>query len=198
MGHNWVRYTSEKHIHPIDLRSRIKNPVSVSSYRWPFYNSPNCIKYLDEVFVRGLSTIGDKSWGTSPLHDWAFLRFTNFRRRKYSFSSPIPSLSVVPIFELPIGTNKHPNFEWRGQGRGADSFVLRSYPIWVQCLNNFVADCRYHSEGGLWKDNLEIDIWLLPVRNWEKLFLGKSLFPRSKKQILRHLRQTIRSTHVWT
>ena len=183
MGHNWVRYTSQKHIHPIDLGSRINNPLSVSSYRWPFYNSPNWINYLDEVFVRGLSTIGDKMSLRYFAQNWAFLRFTNFRRRKYSFSSPIPSLSVVPIFELPIGTNKHPNFEWRRQGRGADSFVLRSYPIWVQCLNNFVADCRYLSEGGLWKDNLEIDIWLLPVRNWEKLFLGKSLFPHSKKQI---------------
>ena len=38
-------------------------------------------------------------------------------------------------------TNKHPNFERRGQGRGADSFVSWRYPIWIQCLNNFVADC---------------------------------------------------------
>ena len=29
------------------------------------------------------------------------------------------------MFELPIENNKHPNFEWRGQGRGADSFVLK-------------------------------------------------------------------------
>ena len=28
------------------------------------------------------------------------------------------------MFELPIENNKHPNFEWRGEGRGADSFVL--------------------------------------------------------------------------
>ena len=34
--------------------------------------------------------------------------------------------------------NKHLNFDWRGQGRGVDSFHLLSYPIWVQCLNNFV------------------------------------------------------------
>ena len=46
-----------------------------------------------------------------------------------------------PMFDLPIENNKHPNFEWRGQGRVVDSFVLRSYPSWVQCLNNFVADC---------------------------------------------------------
>ena len=34
-----------------------------------------------------------------------------------------------PMFDLPTENNKHPNFEWRGQGRGVDSFVLRSYPI---------------------------------------------------------------------
>ena len=45
------------------------------------------------------------------------------------------------MFELPTENNKHPNFERRGQGRGADSFVSWIYPIWVQCLNNFVADC---------------------------------------------------------
>ena len=44
-----------------------------------------------------------------------------------------------PMFELPIENNKHPNCEWRGQGRSdpsVDSFVLRSY-----LLNNLVADC---------------------------------------------------------
>ena len=41
-----------------------------------------------------------------------------------------------PMFELPIENNKHPNFEWRGQGRSVDSFVLRSC-----LLNNLVADC---------------------------------------------------------
>ena len=73
--------------------------------------------------------------------NWAFLRFINFKRRKYSFPPPSPPCNVVPLFQLPIENNKHPNFEWRGQGRGADSFVLRSYPICIQCLNNFVADC---------------------------------------------------------
>ena len=51
--------------------------------------------------------------------DSIVLRFTNFRRRKHSFSSPIPRK-----FELPIENNKHPNFEWRGQWRGVDYFVL--------------------------------------------------------------------------
>ena len=73
--------------------------------------------------------------------NWAFLGFTNFKRRKYSFCSP--PCNVVPMFELPIEKNRHPNFEWRGQGRGEDSFVLQSYPIRIQCLNNFVADWRW-------------------------------------------------------
>ena len=61
--------------------------------------------------------------------NWAFLRFINFKRRKYSFPPPSPLCNVVLMFELPIENNKHPNFDWRGQGRGADSFVLESYPI---------------------------------------------------------------------
>ena len=50
--------------------------------------------------------------------NWAFLRFTDFKREKYSFFSPIPPINVVPLYELPIENNKHPNFEWRGQGSG--------------------------------------------------------------------------------
>ena len=63
-----------------------------------------------------------------------------------AFPPPSSPWNVVPMFELPKGNNKHPNFEQRGQGRGADSFVLWSYPIWIQCLNNFVADCRHHAQ----------------------------------------------------
>ena len=60
------------------------------------------------------------------------------------FTHPSPPCSVVPMFQLPTENDKHPNFEWEGGGghaRGVDSFVLCSYPIWVQCLNYFVADC---------------------------------------------------------
>ena len=50
-----------------------------------------------------------------------------------AFPSSSPPCNVVPMFKLPIENNKHPNFERRGQGRSANSFVLWSYPIWVQC-----------------------------------------------------------------
>ena len=39
--------------------------------------------------------------------------------------------------------NKHPNFKWREGRMGADCFVLKSYPIQGQCLNNFVANFSY-------------------------------------------------------
>ena len=42
---------------------------------------------------------------------------------KIAFPPPSPPCNVLPMFELPTENNKHPNFEWRGQRRGADCFV---------------------------------------------------------------------------
>ena len=36
-----------------------------------------------------------------------------------AFPPPSPPCNAVLMFKLPIQDNKHPNFEWRGQGRGA-------------------------------------------------------------------------------
>ena len=86
-------------------------------------------------------TIGDKvSWDTSPKTG-LFYNLLTSKGENIAFPPPSHPCNVVPMFKLPIENNKHPNFEWRGQGRGEDSFVLWSYPIWVQCLNNFDADC---------------------------------------------------------
>ena len=41
------------------------------------------------------------------------------------FPLPSPPCNVVPMFKLPKENNKHPNFEWRGQGRGASSFFSK-------------------------------------------------------------------------
>ena len=81
-------------------------------------------------------------WVETLRPKWTFWRFPDFKGEKIMFPPPSPPCNVVPLFELPLENKKHPNFEWRGQGRGVDSYVLWSYPIWVQCLNNFVADCR--------------------------------------------------------
>ena len=74
-----------------------------------------------------------------------------------AFPPPSPLCDVVRMFKLPIENNKHPNFEWRGEGRAVDSFVLWSYPIWVQCLNNFVAGCRLWAGGCLFSPYLQVD-----------------------------------------
>ena len=70
----------------------------------------------------------------------------------------------MPLIELLIiENNKKPQLwtmPWGG-GRGVDSFVLWSYPIWVQCLNNFVPDCRFgwkraeiNGKQGFWPESL--------------------------------------------
>ena len=69
--------------------------------------------------------------------------FLTSKEKNIAFPPPSPPFNVVPLFELPLENNKHPNFEWRGQGWGVDCYVLWSYPICVQCLNNFVVDCSY-------------------------------------------------------
>ena len=121
-------------------------------YPHPNLSTVPLSKYKVETLYPGtvVSTLSVSSEEVSRNYSWqqnelrhftqnlAFLHFPDFKRRKPSS----PPCSFVPMFELPIENNNHPNFEWRGQGRGADSFVLQSYPIWVQCLNNFVADCR--------------------------------------------------------
>ena len=69
--------------------------------------------------------------------------FLTSKEENIAFPPPSPPLNVVPLFELPLENNKHPNYEWRGPGWGVDCYVLWSYPICVQCLNNFVVDCSY-------------------------------------------------------
>ena len=49
--------------------------------------------------------------------------FRTSKGEKVAFPPPSPPCNVVPLFELPLENKKHPNFEWRGQGRGADSYV---------------------------------------------------------------------------
>ena len=61
------------------------------------------------------------------------------KQENKAFPSPSPPHNVVPLYELHVETNKHPNSEWREGGWDVDCFVLWSHPIWVQCLNNF---CR--------------------------------------------------------
>ena len=43
--------------------------------------------------------------------------FLTSKEENLAFSAPSPSCNVMPLFELSQENCKHPNFEWRGQGR---------------------------------------------------------------------------------
>ena len=49
--------------------------------------------------------------------------FRTSKGEKIAFPPPSPPCNIVPLFELPLENKKHRNFEWRGQGRGVDSYV---------------------------------------------------------------------------
>ena len=75
-------------------------------------------------------------WVETPRPKSTFWRFPDFERGKDSFSSPIPSMQCCATVRATFRNKKHPNFEWRGQGRGGvDSYVLWSYPmspiVWI-------------------------------------------------------------------
>ena len=74
-----------------------------------------------------------------------FFHFTDFKRGKYSFSSPIPSMQCCATVWATYRTQQTLQLwmdgtERGGGGDGLDSFVPWSYPIWEQWLNNFAAD----------------------------------------------------------
>ena len=48
------------------------------------------------------------------------------RRGNKTFPPPSPPCNVVPLFELLMENNKHPNFEWRGGGGGGVWILLFS------------------------------------------------------------------------
>ena len=72
---------------------------------------------MDEVITGLIYNRRQKELGHLALK-WAFLHYTDFKRRKYynSFSLPSPPCNVVPMFELPTENNKHPNFKGGGVG----------------------------------------------------------------------------------
>ena len=49
--------------------------------------------------------------------------FSNLKTESKAFSPSPPPCNVVPLYELPLAENeKHPNFEWRGEGRDIGFF----------------------------------------------------------------------------
>ena len=59
-------------------------------------------------------------------------------------SSPIHSMQCCVAVRAFYIKQQTLYFWMKGRGRGVDSFAPCSYSIWVQCLNNFVADFCLH------------------------------------------------------
>ena len=83
------------------------------------------------------------SWNTLPWR--TFLKLCWVIMKKRSFSPPTPSKQwyTIALHELPAGNNKHPNFEWRGEGRVAYGFVPLSALIEDSVLVSYMYQTEY-------------------------------------------------------
>jgi len=82
------------------------------------------------------------SWNTLPWR--TFLKLCGVMMKKRSFSFPTPSKQ---LHELPAGNNKHPNFEWGGEGEGCIWFCSPEYLIWGRCVSVIHVSDRVCSMG---------------------------------------------------
>ena len=101
------------------------------SVPWDLINSIN-LTFVPNLACKQQSAT-KISWDTAVKG--LFDVFLTSKGENVAFPPRSSPCSVVPLFELPLENNKHPNFEWRGWGRGVDSYVLWSYPIWVQHMS---------------------------------------------------------------
>ena len=60
------------------------------------------------------------------LKGFFFDVFLASKEENIAFPPPSSPCNVVPMLEPPLENNKHPNFEWRGQGRGG---------VWILMLS---------------------------------------------------------------
>ena len=60
--------------------------------------------------------------------NWAFLRFTDFKRRKYSFSSPIPSIHCCADVRATFRKQQTPQLWTEGRGEGCGFFCSPKLP----------------------------------------------------------------------
>ena len=86
-------------------------------------------------------------WVETPRPKRTFWRFPDFKRGKDSVSSPIPSMQCCATVRATFRKQETSQLWMEGTGEGCGFLCFRSYPIWVQCLNNFVADCLNRKSG---------------------------------------------------
>ena len=90
------------------------------------------------------------AWWVETLRPkWTFWRFPDFKRGKDNVSSPIPSMQCCATVRATFRKQETSQLWMEGTGEGCGFLCFWSYPIWVQCLNNFFADCRFKYSGFL-------------------------------------------------
>ena len=81
---------------------------------------------LDSTSIPVIISYPSNATRSHTLLERGFLMSYRLQKWKIKlFPLPSPLCNFVPLFELPVENNKYPNFEWRGGGRGVDSFVLK-------------------------------------------------------------------------
>ena len=72
----------------------------------------------------------------------ASLTFCQLKKGK-RFSFPSPSKQCCATVWATCTKQQTPQLWMEGRRRAVNCFVLWSYPVWGQCFNNFVTDCRF-------------------------------------------------------
>ena len=72
----------------------------------------------------------------------ASLTFCQLKKGK-RFSFPSPFKQCCAIVWATCIKQQTPQLWIEGRRRAVNCFVLWSYPVWGQCFNNFVTDCRF-------------------------------------------------------
>ena len=72
----------------------------------------------------------------------ASLTFCQLKKGK-RFSFPSPFKQCCATVWATCTKQQTPQLWMEGRRRAVNCFVLWSYPVWGQCFNNFVTDCRF-------------------------------------------------------
>ena len=72
----------------------------------------------------------------------ASLTFCQLKKGKH-FSFPSPFKQCCATVWATCTKQQTPQLWMEGRRRAVNCFVLWSYPVWGQCFNNFVTDCRF-------------------------------------------------------
>ena len=75
--------------------------------------------------------------------------FLTSKEENIAFPPPSPPCNVVPLFKLPLENNKHPSFEWRGQGRGVHGFLCSLKLPYLSTISQQFC-CRLIAAVGKW------------------------------------------------